>query len=58
VNEATRIEALCRTLSRPLLISAEFARVCTCHPLVSIGRHRLRGVREPQEIFVPAPNSG
>ena len=51
VNEATRIEALCRTLSRPLLISADFAKVCTCHPLVSLGHHRLRGVGELQEIF-------
>ncbi len=57
VNEATRIEALCRTLSRPLLISADFAKICTCHPLVSVGQHHLRGVREPQEIFVPAEDS-
>ncbi len=57
VNEAARIEALCRTLSRPLLISADFAKVCTCHPLVSLGHHRLRGVGEPQEIFTPAPES-
>ena len=56
VNEATRIEALCRTLGRPLLISAEFARNCDCYPLISIGHHRLRDVREPQEIFVPAQN--
>ena len=59
VNEATRIEALCRTLGRPLLISAEFAKVCTCHPLVSLGHFRLRGVAEPREIFFPtarAPN--
>ncbi len=54
VNEATRIEALCRTLNRPLLISAEFAKVCTCHPLVSLGHHRLRGVAAPQEIFTAA----
>ncbi len=39
VNEAARIEALCRTLSRPLLMSAEFAKVCTCHPLVSLGHY-------------------
>jgi adenylate cyclase len=57
VNEATRIEALCRTLGRPLLISAEFAKVCTCHPLVSLGHHRLRGVGEPQEIFTPTPRA-
>ncbi len=55
VNEATRIEALCRTLSRPLLISADFTKTCTCHPLVSLGRHRLRGVAQPQEIFTAAP---
>ncbi len=57
VNEATRIEALCRTLSRPLLISAEFAKICTCHPLVSVGHHRLRGVGERQEIFTPTPRA-
>ncbi len=55
VNEANRIEALCRTLSRPLLISADFAKVCTCHPLVSLGHHRLRGVAQLQEIFTAAP---
>ncbi len=55
VNEATRIEALCRTLDRPLLISADFAKVCACHPLVSLGRHRLRGVAAAQEIFTAAP---
>ncbi len=55
VNEATRIEALCRTLDRPLLISADFAKVCTCHPLVSLSRHRLRGVAAAQEIFTAAP---
>jgi adenylate cyclase len=54
VNEATRIEALCRTLGQPLLISADFAKICACYPLASIGHHRLRGVRKPQEIFVPA----
>ncbi len=55
VNEATRIEALCRTLDRPLLISADFAKFCACHPLVSLGHHRLRGVAQPQEIFTVAP---
>jgi len=34
-------------------ISADFAKVCTCHPLASLGHHRLRGVGEPQEIFTP-----
>lgn len=55
VNEANRIEALCRTLDWPILISAEFAEVCTCHPLVSLGLHRLRDVDGAREIFAPAP---
>jgi adenylate cyclase len=51
VNEAARIEALCRTLGRQVLTSASFARSCSCEPLVSLGSHRLRGIREAQEIF-------
>jgi adenylate cyclase len=53
VNEATRIEALCEPLGRPLLFSSEFAAAATggdCR-LESLGRHPLRGVREPKEIF-------
>ncbi len=53
VNEATRIEALCEPLGRALLISPEFAAAATggdCR-LESLGRHALRGVREPKEIF-------
>jgi adenylate cyclase len=53
VNEATRIERLCRTLSRPVLISEAFRRGCQCRSFVSLGRHELRGVAEPQEIFAP-----
>ena len=53
VNEATRIEALCEPLGRQLLISSEFAAAAAggdCR-LESLGRHALRGVREPKEIF-------
>ena len=57
VNEATRIEALCRTLDQPLLISADFAKICSCHPLVSLGHYRLRGVAAAQEIFTAAPRA-
>ncbi len=57
VNEATRIEALCRTLDRPLLISADFAKICTCHPLLSLGHYRLRGVAAAQEIFTAVPRA-
>jgi adenylate cyclase len=53
VNEANRIEKLCRTLERDLLISESFAHAatdCSDH-LVSMGFHPLRGVSEPQELF-------
>ena len=57
VNEAARIEGLCRDLDRRILISASFAHGCGCTPLVSLGRHRLRGVGEAQEIFTLPPEA-
>jgi adenylate cyclase len=53
VNEATRIESLCKTLGQPLLISGSFLEAAPAlRPrLRSMGHHRLRGVREPREIF-------
>jgi len=51
VNEAARIEGLCRSLDKPILASASFAESCTCVPLVSLGRQSLRGIRQPQEVF-------
>lgn len=50
VNEAARLEALCGTLGRPLLMSEPFARACG-RPVLSLGHHRLRGVGEPREVF-------
>ena len=57
VNEASRIERLCEPLGRPLLMSQAFARaaVASRRELVSLGRHRLRGVREETELFGLAP---
>ena len=53
VNEAARIEVLCKDLGQPLLISAAFAdsAISSRAHLVSLGRHRLRGVREAAELF-------
>ena len=51
VNEAARVEALCKVLDRPLLASAAFAEAHEADGLVSLGFHGLRGVREPKEIF-------
>ena len=50
VNEAARIEDLCKTLGEPVLVSAAFAESVTGR-LESLGRHTLRGVRAKQEIF-------
>jgi len=50
VNYVTRIEGLCAELGRPLLTSATFASPCGSK-LVSVGRHRLKGIAEPQELF-------
>ena len=56
INEATRLEALCKTLGRNLLVSDSFVRAAPAlrAQLRSLGRHKLRGVREEQEVFAPA----
>jgi adenylate cyclase len=53
VNEASRIERLCDALGRHLVMSQSFARAAEAsrQELVSLGRHRLRGVREETELF-------
>jgi adenylate cyclase len=53
VNEAARIELLCKELERNLLLSRAFADAAGAngHRLVSLGRHSLRGVREEIELF-------
>jgi adenylate cyclase len=53
VNEAARIELLCKELGRNLLVSRAFADAAatTAHPLVSLGRHALRGVQGEIELF-------
>jgi adenylate cyclase len=50
VNQTSRIEALCKTLSRNLLVSSAIAEE-SGEKLESVGFQVLRGVREPQEIF-------
>jgi adenylate cyclase len=57
VNEASRIERLCDSLGRHLLMSQAFAQAAEANrdELVSLGRHRLRGVREETELFGLAP---
>jgi adenylate cyclase len=50
VNRAARLESLTKELGVPVLASAEF-KDATAQPMVSMGRHTLRGVPEPVEVF-------
>lgn len=50
VNRAARLEGLTKELGVPILASAEFNAASTI-PLKSLGRHTLRGVPEPVEVF-------
>lgn len=56
-NEAARIEALCKAVGRPVLISEAVARVAR-RPLISLGFHALRGVARPQELFTLPDTAG
>lgn len=53
VNEASRIEGLCRLLRRQVLVSARFHEAAvTCDGrMASVGVHALRGIAVPQELF-------
>lgn len=52
VNEASRIQSLCRPLERSILISNSFKEAAGGEvELEALGAHSLRGVREPQELF-------
>ena len=50
VNLANRLERLAGELGLSVVISKEFARHLP-EPLVNLGEHQLRGVRERQEVF-------
>lgn len=52
VNEAARLENLCASLGRNLIVSASFAKAAGAGlGLASLGFHPLRGLAEPQEVF-------
>lgn len=50
VNRASRLEGLTKQLGVPVLASSEFNLVSTV-PMKSLGKHALRGVPEPVEVF-------
>ena len=53
VNLAARLEALAARLGVPILGSHRFAQACAeaDENMVSLGRHALKGVAEPEEAF-------
>ncbi len=53
VNEASRVEALQKTLGRSLLITEAAARHLDCK-LDDLGEHALRGVEAKVRIFSPS----
>ncbi len=53
VNAASRVEALSKTLERPILITGPVAKRLD-RPLDFLGEHRLRGLAEPIAIYSPS----
>jgi len=51
VNLVSRIENAAKTLGQPIVVSAELA--AALDGVVSLGRHWLRGLPAPQELFAP-----
>jgi adenylate cyclase len=59
VNEVCRVEAMCKTLGEPLLMTSAFATAlgATDVDVVSLGHHALKGVAQPQEILTTRPRA-
>ena len=53
VNEASRIESLCDSVGRRLLVSNTFAEAATqcTGRLMFLGQHQLRSLHRTQELF-------
>lgn len=51
VNEAARVESLCKKLEAPLLITGAFADAMGREGLRSLGTHVLQGVSGEREVF-------
>jgi adenylate cyclase len=50
VNLAARLQALTKSLVEPVVASETFARALD-HSLPGLGKHRLRGIPDPQTVF-------
>jgi len=54
VNLVSRIEAVAKKLNLPVVVSDDFARAYG-EPLYPLGRHKLRGLATPHDLFAPLP---
>jgi adenylate cyclase len=54
VNLVSRIEAVAKNLNLPIIVSDDFARAYG-ERLQPIGRHKLRGLATPHDLFAPLP---
>jgi adenylate cyclase len=54
VNLTSRLEELSAKLGETIIISSDFAGV-TQRPLTALGKHKLRGVAEPQDVYTLRP---
>ena len=52
VNLVSRVEAVAKSLDRPVIVSDDFARAYG-RRLHSLGLHTLRGLEKPHELFAP-----
>jgi adenylate cyclase len=53
VNLTSRVEAIAKAINVPIIVTDSFAAAFE-GPLISLGRHRLRGLSEPHELFAPS----
>ena len=54
VNEASRLEALCKGLGTPLSLSGSFVEAAEAEDVVDLGEHELKGVKAPVRVFTLA----
>jgi adenylate cyclase len=52
VNLVSRIESVVKALNLPIVVSDDFARAYG-EPLLPLGRHQLRGLAVPHDLFAP-----
>ncbi len=53
VNLVSRIEGVAKALNVPIIVSDDFARAYG-KPLPPLGRHQLRGLATPHDLYAPA----